>query len=221
MSRVHSYSWLQMSGQLPPSPHTAPGSSQFLGGLVEPVHHAVHGGHGLYHVVERLVPGLLGEDDQNASLLIQNTKELLVKNHLRELLLHLRLGQTNLARHVVDLNFAVRFNNPAEIVFEHVAVESVEMFGHYHVILQLHLVGLHGSLEVGKTPSFGSKSHCLHGLHVWSRMPECELARHQVCNLIGKIEHHLREKHVFQGLGGHNILNAVILLEGLEKIRES
>ena len=32
------------------------GSGELLGGLVKAIHHSVHGRHGLYHVVEGLVP---------------------------------------------------------------------------------------------------------------------------------------------------------------------
>ena len=35
------------------------------------------------------LPGLLGEDDEHSSLLIEDPLELLVQNHLTQLLLHL------------------------------------------------------------------------------------------------------------------------------------
>ena len=90
-------------------------SGELLRSLVKSVHHSVHGRHGLNHVVKGFVPersglvksrrrdiaktvmttssfelpGLLGEDDEHSGLLIEDPLELLVQNHLTQLLLHL------------------------------------------------------------------------------------------------------------------------------------
>ena len=91
-------------------------SGELLRSLVKSVHHSIHGRHGLNHVVKGFVPertrfsekkrerdiaktvrttssfdlpGLLGEDDEHSSLLIEDPLELLVQNHLTQLLLHL------------------------------------------------------------------------------------------------------------------------------------
>ena len=61
----------------------------------------------------RSLPGLLGEDYEHAGLLVEDTLELLVEDHLAQLLLHLGLGQPDLARHVLHLHLAVRLDDPA------------------------------------------------------------------------------------------------------------
>ena len=45
----------------------------------------------------------LVEDDQNTGALVQNAAELLVQDHLRQLVLHLVLRQIDLLRDVLDL----------------------------------------------------------------------------------------------------------------------
>ena len=84
------------------------------------------------------------------------------KRFARGKLPYLGLGETNLTGDIVDLNFAVGLDDsgkiklsagvsvnqndgpkeiklPAQIVLQHVAVQSGEVFGHNHVILQLDL----------------------------------------------------------------------------------
>ena len=53
---------------------------------------------------------------------------------------------------------------PAEVVLEHVAVERGQ-------VLELHLEGLHGSLEVGETAGLGGQGHRFHRLHVGAGVP--------------------------------------------------
>ena len=102
--------------------HSWKASGQLLGGLIKAIHHSIHGGHCLDHIVKGLVPekkgiwiqelesristrdqqitllgqnylpGLLGEDDEHAGLLVKNPLELLVQDHLTQLLLHLKVA---------------------------------------------------------------------------------------------------------------------------------
>ena len=95
-------------------------SGKFLGGLIQSIHNVVHCIYRLDHVVERLVAGLRGEDDEHARLLVQDPQELLVEDHLAQLLLHLVLGKANLGGHVVDLYLGVRLNDSAQILLQHV-----------------------------------------------------------------------------------------------------
>merc|ERR1719331_1652910 len=89
--------------------------------------------------------------------------------------MYLRLGKADFASHIVHLHLAVRLNDPAEIVFKHVAVECGQMLRHDHVVLQLDLVCFDSLLEVSKAASLCSKSHCFHRLHVWTRVPQGKL----------------------------------------------
>ena len=50
-------------------------------------------------------------------------------------------------------------NRPAEVVLEHVAVKGGQVLGHDHVVLQLHLEGLHSGLEVGEDAGLGGQGH--------------------------------------------------------------
>ena len=108
--------------------------------------------------------------------------------------MYLRLGEADLASHIVHLHLAVRLNDPAEIVLEHVAVEGGQVLRHDHVILQLnlvyrisnvplskpftmYLVCFDSLLEVSKAASLRSKSHCFHRLHVWTRVPANDILK--------------------------------------------
>ena len=48
------------------------------------------------------LPGLLGEDDEHASLLVEDPLELLVQDHLTQFLLHLNSIIHVLQRHLIE-----------------------------------------------------------------------------------------------------------------------
>ena len=49
---------------------------------------------------------------------------------------------------------------------------------------------------------------------------ERQLARHQVSDLVRKIQHHFGHEHVLESHDGHGVLHAVESLEGLEEVGE-
>ena len=80
-----------------------PSLGQLLRSDVEPVHHFGHCSYRLQHVVVGGVSGLGLEDDEDSGLLVQDSLELLVKDHLRELLFNLGLRQVDLFSYVSHL----------------------------------------------------------------------------------------------------------------------
>ena len=56
---------------------------------------------------------------------------------------------------------------PAQILFQHLVVQTVQMFADDQVLLQLHLECVESGLEVRKAPVLSGERHGLHGLQLW------------------------------------------------------
>ena len=61
---------------------------------------------------------------------------------------------------------------PAQILFQHLVVEAVEMLADDQVIFQLNFECFESSLEVRQTSVLGRKSDRLHGLQLWPGVSE-------------------------------------------------
>ena len=86
------------------------------------------------------LPGLLGEDDEHASLLVEDPLELLVQDHLTQFLLHLNSIIRVLQRHLI-LMFKILKNDFNQA--ESLCLGKPDLAGH---VVHLHLaVGLDDS----------------------------------------------------------------------------
>ena len=67
------------------------------------------------------------------------------------------------------------WRQPAQILFQHLVVETVQMFADDEVILQLHLECTEGSLEVRQASVLSRESHRLHGFQQEYHQPKHQL----------------------------------------------
>mmetsp|Transcript_33176 Transcript_33176/g.56744 ORF Transcript_33176/g.56744 Transcript_33176/m.56744 type:complete len:205 (-) Transcript_33176:874-1488(-) len=143
---------------------------ELLSPLEEALHHVPHVRHDLNAVLVALIIRLVLEDKQLTTSLVQGTLELLIKDHLREFLLHFLHRQVDELRDAVKLNAREWLDDLEEVRLKHVVVKNHEMVRHQHVRREQVLVLGGGSVEILQAPTLRRLSDGRHRLKVLPRV---------------------------------------------------
>jgi hypothetical protein len=153
------------------------------------------------------------KDDQAVVTLIQNTAQLLIKNHLRQLALNQSGWEFDELGGVIDLNLGERLNDTEQVLLKQGIIKSAQVAVDQSVILQLVLVRLDRALELLQAAVRVSRGNGTHGLQLRSGETKGELSINEGLYILSNVGHDLTEQHPLEALNGAGITECVQILK--------